>query len=84
LQFYNISDESSALILDAYNKAEGSVDNLNLPDAIFSDMGKALKTWLSGNATKIKIFWYFAKDLPLKLERIASDQCNVSVNLTSD
>jgi len=43
-----------------------------------------MKTWLSGNKDEgAELVWYFNEDSQPVVERAASGQCNISINLIS-
>ena len=84
LQFNNISDTNVSAILSAYNTAQGSVDSLTLPDALFNGADATLKTWLDNSATGAGLLWCFSEGSPPNVTSVAPGRSNVSVSLVGE
>jgi hypothetical protein len=83
LQFNNITDDNAALIIKAYNDAQGATTDITLPSAIFNGASATLKTWLDTTATGAGMLWFFTEDPP-SLESVAPNRSSVSVKLVAE
>jgi len=83
LQFNNITDDNAALIVGAYNEAQGAITDLTLPNAIFNGASTNLRGWLDTTSTGAGMLWFFAEDPPT-VESVAPNRSSVRVNLVAE
>jgi len=83
LQFSNITDDNAALIVGAYNEAQGAVTDLILPSAIFNGASTNLRGWLDTTSTNAGMLWFFTEEPPT-VESVAPNRSSVRVNLVAE
>ena len=83
LQFSNITDDNAALIVGAYNEAQGAVTDLILPSAIFNGASSNLRGWLDTTSTNAGMLWFFTEEPPT-VESVAPNRSSVRVNLVAE
>ena len=83
LQFSNITDDNAALIVGAYNEAQGAVTDLTLPSAIFNGASSNLRGWLDTTSTNAGMLWFFTEEPPT-VESVAPNRSSVRVNLVAE
>lgn len=79
LEFANIGDAETAQILDAYKKAKGPCDDLNVPSIVFSGMNEAVIAEIDADTN----LWYFTEDPP-QVQSVVRGVSTVTVNLQAD
>lgn len=79
LQFENISDADTKVILDHYYGQFGSYARFTLPDAVFSGMSTTLKGVVQ---TPINILWEYAE--PPQVESVFDGRSTVTVRLIGE
>lgn len=84
LTFNNISTDSGALILAAYNEAKGNGDNLILPDETFSGESEAMMQWMNANINEAGYKWFFDNENPPSIDGVAPGVCSARVNLLAE
>lgn len=77
LTFSNITDDSAADILSAWNDGSGPLDVLTVPSAVFDGASTELANYLSTGGDSLN--WHFA-DAP-RIDRVAPGVSSVRVNL---
>ena len=84
LSFDNILDDNAALIMQAYNSAQGSLADLTLPNSIFAGASGNLKGWLDTSSMSTGLKWYFDDGQPPSIESVANGRSNVRVTLLAE
>jgi len=79
LQFQNISDANTKLILDHYYGQYGSYARFKVPDAVFSGMSTTLKETVQSPAS---ILWEYAE--PPQVESVFNGRSTVTVRLVGE
>lgn len=79
LQFQNISDANTKLILDHYYGQYGSYARFKLPDAVFSGMSTTLRGVVQ---TPTNILWEYAE--PPQVESVFNGISTVTVRLVGE
>jgi hypothetical protein len=84
LSFDNISDDNAALIMQAYNSAQGSLVDLTLPSSIFAGASTNLKGWLDASSMSAGLKWYFDDSQPPSIESVVNGRSSVRVILLAE
>ena len=83
LQFNNITDDNTALIIKAYNDAKGATTDLTLPSVLFNGASTDLANWLNTSSTGAGMKWFFAEEPPT-VESVAPNRSSVRVSLVAE
>lgn len=84
LEFKNINDTNTTAIMNAYKSAQGSLDDLSLPVAVFNGADSTLATYLDGSSFAAGLKWCFAEGSPPRIASVAPGRSNVSVSLVGE
>lgn len=83
IAFNNISDANGALLYQAHQDAQGSIDDLSLPDILFHRISPDLKAFLNATAyTGLK--WCFTEGSTISYAYVAPNIGNYRVQLTAE